>query len=565
MQTVLLREGSEGQQELARLGRSATYRATKIALTSTASGPHAIVHLTPTGKRFIKLAADVSAYLARTLSLPKSTLPRYELAADVAALWAHKPSDARNLTADEAIRLAYVTLVAATSSDIVWTRWEAAEARITLAISLMGAVEDAPEGWKHLRDMGISIAQRSGFDLASAASNATFWASLRQEFPVEEIAELLKNVSPGNANNESLARLNESRALTSAIERGDEVLPPGQQSRVLSEPISLSSRPAKPMGSRAQVDSKQSNEDRHIRVWFATNRGGAKGGGFGSSWSPMVTHGYVDFQVDPDAVRDIRVTGVATDESRFSSIMAAPTVLESEEFTDQLNSHGATEQVMLYVHGFNNDFDDSIRRAAQLAWDIAIDAPIIVFSWPSAGSWHRYFHDRSQVEASSGAFTAFVKNLPATTQLDVLVHSMGNRLLAQSINALSSSVWVGRRPLRSLVLAAADLGVNAYAAAAATYDDHLGGEAAVYVAHDDRALCFSRLVNQGPVLGHGGPGTAIAPMESIDAARVNRYDYFRHNYFATSPPVLSDLAHVVHGHRNGARHAKPGLPTEWEL
>lgn len=567
MQNVLLENRSDAQIELARLGRSATYRATRVVESYAEQMPPGDEPWAHTAQRMVTLAAQIAAYLARTLSLGTASRPRYELAADVAQLWA-RDRHGNALSADETIRAAYVTLVAATSSDIVWTQWEWAAARLKLAVALVGAAEDASDGWQRLRDQGISIAERSGYDLASAASNAAFWPALKEGFTVPELRTLLEAVPAEGSIYGLEARIDLSYARQIAPEFTQEQLsdavPPGSASRLLPEPIDLGSRTAEEPRPEPQAEMVRVSDDRTVRVWFATNRCATNDGSFDRRPSTTTTHGYVDFEVGANAVRDVRQTGIATDEIEFSPL-AAPTVLEPADFITQLNDHGATERIMLYVHGYNNPFNGSLQRAAQLAWDLAIDAPIIVFCWPSFGSWLRYNYDRGKVEGSSIAFTEFVELLPTTAELDVVAHSMGNRLLALSIDAISRSMWAARRPMRTLALAAADLEVSTYSKVASKYNTHLGGQAAVYVSRGDGALWLSGLKNSAPVLGHGGKGTTIVPMESVDADRVNTFDFWGHNYFAKSPAVLCDLAYLIHGQTNSARQPKQGQPNEWEL
>jgi Alpha/beta hydrolase of unknown function (DUF900) len=64
-------------------------------------------------------------------------------------------------------------------------------------------------------------------------------------------------------------------------------------------------------------------------------------------------------------------------------------------FADQLASwllpsHGS-KSLLIYVHGFNTDFDGSIAEAAQLSDDLHFGGSLIVFCWPSDVGWYQYF------------------------------------------------------------------------------------------------------------------------------------------------------------------------------
>lgn len=561
---ILLDDPSDEQRELARLGRSAAYYATRAIADIDAFGSLGSETATLTGRRLVLLGARVAAYLSRTLSLTRASVPRYRLAADIASLWAPRGRRASAWTDSDKVRTAYLTLVAAVASDVVWTEWECVKARAELAVTLIGATEAASAGWGRLRDRGIGMADSASFDLASAADNAAFWPGLRDGFSESDLVELLSAV-PAEAEPEEAAfgaPFVTNLVWTPAAEQIRSGDVPGPAYRKLAEPVHLSSTPTRAIDPSMQ-EARMEARDRRVRVWFATNRDRLSTGGFGITVSPDTSYGYVDLHVDSAADPDVRKTSTATDANLFLAEISGPTVFSApDEFFDTLLRD--TERVMLFVHGYNNSFDAAIQRAAQLAWDLDIDVPMVVFSWPSADKWHRYAYDRNSVDASVDPFTVFVERLSARADLDILVHSMGNRLLAHSALALSRA-WSARTPIRTLALAAADLGVTAYRSVAPRYSRHMAGRAAVYVSNSDRALLFSRLVNQVPVLGHGGPGTTIPPIDAVDADRVNSLDFLRHSYFALSATVLTDLAHLVHAQHPSYRKPRAGTTGVWDL
>ena len=52
------------------------------------------------------------------------------------------------------------------------------------------------------------------------------------------------------------------------------------------------------------------------------------------------------------------------------------------------SSRAFNNQLLVFVHGYNVDFDNAVRRAGQLAYDLNFDGPTFLFSWPSR---QRYF------------------------------------------------------------------------------------------------------------------------------------------------------------------------------
>lgn len=52
------------------------------------------------------------------------------------------------------------------------------------------------------------------------------------------------------------------------------------------------------------------------------------------------------------------------------------------------------KRVLIFVHGFNNDYADAVYRFAQLMHDARIDAAPLLFTWPSRGNMLDYVYDR---------------------------------------------------------------------------------------------------------------------------------------------------------------------------
>ncbi len=84
-------------------------------------------------------------------------------------------------------------------------------------------------------------------------------------------------------------------------------------------------------------------------------------------------------------------TSVSNDPlERFSTVDQA--ILTREQFNAQLASrrHGILKQrVYVFVHGYNNNFQESLYRIAQMAADTRVDGPVILFRVAVAGAPHR--------------------------------------------------------------------------------------------------------------------------------------------------------------------------------
>lgn len=182
----------------------------------------------------------------------------------------------------------------------------------------------------------------------------------------------------------------------------------------------------------------------------------------------------------------------------------------------------ATPQVGIYLHGYNNDYQDSIDEIVDLEKSFTSlngTSPVIIgFSWPSSGRTTHYLSDREEVRDSVGAFTRFLieindfitrneKNCFSTTFC--IAHSMGNYMLRKGLEYLSDYLGspTGRMLFDETVLIAPDI---------ASKDIELDGKGKyianfsrrvhVYYSKHDRALKASSAKRFGANrLGRHGP------------------------------------------------------------
>ncbi len=131
-----------------------------------------------------------------------------------------------------------------------------------------------------------------------------------------------------------------------------------------------------------------------------------------------------------------------------------------------------TPKVGIYLHGYNNDYQDSIDEIVDLEnsfKELNGYAPVIVcFSWPSSGKTPYYLSDRDEVRDSVGAFTRFLlelNELATRNETDCfsttfcIAHSMGNYMLRKGMEYLSDYLGTptGRLLFAETVLLAPDI------------------------------------------------------------------------------------------------------------
>ncbi|WP_292578475.1 alpha/beta hydrolase, partial [Mesorhizobium sp.] len=76
-----------------------------------------------------------------------------------------------------------------------------------------------------------------------------------------------------------------------------------------------------------------------------------------------------------------------------------------------LHAHNSNGHVLVFVHGFNNRYEDSVFRFAQFVHDSRANVVPILFTWPSRASVLGYNYDKESANFSRTAFERTLKAL----------------------------------------------------------------------------------------------------------------------------------------------------------
>ena len=138
--------------------------------------------------------------------------------------------------------------------------------------------------------------------------------------------------------------------------------------------------------------------------------------------------------------------------------------LDQRLFFRALNQTGlgmkAKAKPTIFVHGFNNSFEDAVKRAAQIGYDLGLGQGIGLFSWPSKGNKRSYPADEATVEVSkyllADFIEDFVNNVPQKS-VNLIAHSMGCRCLLGAFEVLAKKRRHILASIDQTILAAADV------------------------------------------------------------------------------------------------------------
>ena len=207
-----------------------------------------------------------------------------------------------------------------------------------------------------------------------------------------------------------------------------------------------------------------------------------------------------------------------------------------------------SRDVLVFVHGFNNSYEDAVYRFAQIFHDSKTDAAPVLFTWPSAARLFDYNYDRESTIYSRDALESLLRGLaenPRVHEVSILAHSMGTWLAMESLRQMAIRDGRVAPKIRNVIFASPDIDVDVFAR---QWHD-LGKNRpkfAVFVSRDDRALAVSRFI-AGNVNRLGQINPEQEPYKSaieksgitfIDLTKLRTNDSTNHAKFAESPEIV---------------------------
>lgn len=266
---------------------------------------------------------------------------------------------------------------------------------------------------------------------------------------------------------------------------------------------------------------------------------------------------YAEFTVAVPPAQPARpFNPAASGQPRFSIVEQAK--LTRTSFRDRITA-GQRKQdkrdVVIFVHGFNNNFQEALFRLAQMAADADAPGVPILFAWPSEARATAYMADRDSVTHSrdflADVLTSFAAN-PRIGKITVLAHSMGAWLTVETLRQLRIAGKNTAFSRLRVVLAAPDIDVDVFRQQVAVIGP-LSPPMELLVSRDDRALSLSSRLAGGHArvgaLDVNDPRVQEAVTQAririVDITDLSSQDRFNHDRFvqlAALYPQLSSSA-----------------------
>ncbi|MDP9730991.1 UNVERIFIED_ORG: esterase/lipase superfamily enzyme [Rhizobium sp. SORGH_AS260] len=203
---------------------------------------------------------------------------------------------------------------------------------------------------------------------------------------------------------------------------------------------------------------------------------------------------------------------------------------------------------LVFIHGFNNRYEDSVFRFAQIVHDSGMKATPVLFTWPSRAQLTAYEYDRESTNYSRTALEQSLRVLaadPNVREITILAHSMGTWLAMESLRQMGIRDGRVNAKIRNVILASPDIDTQVFA----KQFIEMGSprpKFTVFVSQDDRALAASSFIT-GNVSRLGAIDPSSEPyrtkleqagITAIDLTKVDAGDGLHHGKFAESPEIV---------------------------
>ncbi len=211
-----------------------------------------------------------------------------------------------------------------------------------------------------------------------------------------------------------------------------------------------------------------------------------------------------------------------------------------------------TNDVLIFIHGFANTFEDAARRTGQLSYDLGFRGVPIMYAWPSKGSPTPagYTDDEKTFEWTYPHLEQFlreVSSLSKASRVHLIAHSMGNRVLGYAMERLVKQMQNTNTPLFSeIILAAPDVGVDVFKTTLLPAFRANSRRVTLYASTNDVALNFSGIIHDGkPRVGNAPLEDLESPdMDIVDASPVDS-SLTGHSYYGDNRSVISDMFPLI--------------------
>ncbi len=241
----------------------------------------------------------------------------------------------------------------------------------------------------------------------------------------------------------------------------------------------------------------------------------------------------------------------ANPEREFSTVSVTPLKGKDDAQSWLKGNLPKSRRVLIFVHGFNNRYEDAVYRYAQIVHDSGTDVAPVIFTWPSRASVFDYNYDKESTNYSRDALEDLLRRAsrdPKVGEITVMAHSMGSWVTVEALRQMAIRDGRIAPKITDVILASPDLDVDVFGKQIQAM-----GKArpkfTLFVSRDDRALNLSRRIS-GNIDRLGQIDPTVEPYRTqleqagitvLDLTALKGGDKLNHGKFAESPEVVQLL------------------------
>jgi len=205
--------------------------------------------------------------------------------------------------------------------------------------------------------------------------------------------------------------------------------------------------------------------------------------------------------------------------------------------------------ILLFTHGFNSSFDDSVRRLAQLTYDLDQNTVPLLFSWPSRNSVTGYLSDVESARQSAQSLAELLAKLVSEGyggRIHIIGQGLGAHVAIRALEAMRLDEDIKTNLVKEMVLVAPDIDESVFRHSIKSLSQMVR-RITCYVSTKDSALQIASMQRASKsVVQEGKDISQIGEVDMIDVSTVNT-TLLGHSYYEETTPILFDLSRVLSG------------------
>jgi len=375
-------------------------------------------------------------------------------------------------------------------------------------------------------------------------------------------------------------------------------------------PVAFKSGELDPFQDEDKEEGFGERKNNTVTVAYATNRLPAntdKKPYYSKQYDEQLRMGFVSLRIGPEGLLwdDLHAASTTAERSEKLKIsiekvnpmgsidIHAPLDEISEELRQYFNIINRVLEVSLikditiYAHGANNGFYRSTAQGAMYQYFTGRNAPVIVFSWPSAENFINYSKDVVQARESAPVFARFIELIAHHTNaenINILSYSAGSRLLDRGMTVLGEKYVdqpeQGKKKLRlgEVYFAAPDVQQETFLTSLPKYL-YLTDNVTVTINHEDSVLNFAHKYKGNTRLGRPDDqsfkesenrewfvktiNSRRLDVINVSASKIPEFSKGAHDYWYSNPWVSTDLLLQLNFHAHPSERGLRDYETKF--